>query len=39
MRFQEIWQRRQAGSAAPLPTPLASDRQFNVEHDTDDLEH
>jgi RNA polymerase sigma-70 factor (ECF subfamily) len=27
MRFQEIWQRRQTGDAAPLPIPLATDRQ------------
>jgi len=39
MRFQEIWQRRQTGSAASLPIPMATDRQHHVERDTDDLEH
>jgi len=31
MRFQEIWQRRQTSDAAPLPNPLAMDRQCNSE--------
>ena len=33
MRFQEIWQRRQAGDAAPLPIRNARDRESNVEPD------
>jgi RNA polymerase sigma-70 factor (ECF subfamily) len=39
MRFQEIWRRRQAGDAAPLPITLAKDRASNSQRESDDLEH
>jgi RNA polymerase sigma-70 factor (ECF subfamily) len=38
MRFQELWKRRQAGDAAPLPMINATDRKLEVQNDKDDVE-
>jgi RNA polymerase sigma-70 factor (ECF subfamily) len=38
MRFQEFWQRRQSGDAAPLTNHTATDRELESQSVSDDLE-
>jgi len=38
MRFQEFWQRRQSGDAAPLINHIATDRKLESQSVSDDLE-
>jgi RNA polymerase sigma-70 factor (ECF subfamily) len=38
MRFQELWQRRQSGDAAPINNHRATERELETEGASDDLE-